>query len=206
MYVLVHKERVLAGPMGWNRAIFDGNLEKLKIKYSLPRDEPENLPLIIDDDTKIYEARLEYPQYNSKIEYPHGPFWIYSNIAYGTFQIIPIPIELIKNTLKETIAKNRYEKEISGVIVNIQNQNITFSTDREKRKVYYERLLTMVDTSSILWKENGNYILLSKTEMQQITNSISEHIQSLFTWEYNKIMEIDNCTSSDQLDSIVLVP
>jgi ligand-binding SRPBCC domain-containing protein len=204
MYVLVHKERVLAGPMGWNRAIFEGNLKKLNISFGLSREAPNNLPLTIDENTKIYEAILEYPEHNKKIEYPHGPFWKFTNIATGTFKLLPIHVDLIKGTLKEIVSKNRYEKEISGVEVTIQNKNIKFDTARDRRIIFVEKLISMADSSTINWKHENQFLALTKNDVHTIVNRINEHVQNAFDWELNKIQEIDSKTTAQELDAIDL--
>ena len=70
MYALVHKERVLVGPMKWNRGLFEGALARIKVSGHVPRLAPDadKLPIVYDVDTKIMPARYETPEHNTRIE------------------------------------------------------------------------------------------------------------------------------------------
>lgn len=206
MYVLVHKNRVLAGPMGWNRGIFEGNLKKLGIQQGIGREPPTTLPMQFTPDTIIYEARVIQPDYNKKIEYPHGPFWEFTNIATGTFQLLPLPLDQAKYYVKTLVSENRYNYEIKGINITIQAQQVFITTDRSQRAVFYESYLMMNDNETINWKFQNNWVTLTKPELSTIVQAIASHVQGAFDWEKNKHQEIDNCPSLQVLKDIVIDP
>lgn len=205
MYVLVHKNRVLVGPMGWNRAIFDGNLEKLKILKTLPKNPPTELPMIIDENTKIYRADSQTPEHNEKIQYLEGPYWnITPETATATFLVKDKPIDPVKSQLKEFASQVRWEKETSGTTVTIQNVDLFISTQRIERDQYLQKYLLMSETDSLNWKFKESWLTINKQEIKTIVDAIQTHIQTAFDWEINKHQEIDQCTTLTELDQIVI--
>lgn len=203
MYVLVHKNRVLAGPMNWNRAIFDGNLEKLKIIKTLPKVPPDNLPFIIDDNTKIYKAEFNYPEYNEKINYLEGPYWEFNETqAIASYIVRNIPIESVKNKLKEKLAGDRWTKEVLGTSVTVQGHEINIDTSRENRYIFNQQYLIMNDNDTTLWKFSNIWLNLSKSDVLNIIISIKNHVQSSFDWENSIIAQIDQAQDLETLDNI----
>jgi hypothetical protein len=205
MFVLIHKNRVIVGPMPWNPGMFGGALEKLKINYFLSRREPQTFPIEIDEDTKICKSEYQYPEYNPKTQYVHGPFWDFSSdVAIGTFEVKETPVQLIKSTLIDQIAQTRYTKEISGTTVTVQDTQVSVTTNRVERDVFTQKYLTMQDNETTNWKFAEGWLTLTKSEVNSIAVAISQHVQNSFDWEKSKIEEINNCNTSEELDAVVL--
>jgi hypothetical protein len=208
MYVFAHKERVMVGPMGWNRALFDGALEKLKIVRTLPRNAPpaEELPMIIDEDTAIYPAEFDYPDYNKTTQYLEGPYWTFADgKATAGYLVKDQPVEFIKVALKQQVADERYNKEVSGTTVTIQGTVIALSTARDGRDSFAQKYVLMGDSDSIRWKFAEGWFTLNKTEVASIANAINAHVQSAFDWESSKSDEIESKTTAEELDAVVIV-
>ena len=206
MYVLIHKNRVVVGPMGWNRAMFDAALKRAKITQTLPRVAPEQLPLVIDQDTKIMQASLVYQEYNSKIEYLHGPFWdLTGDQAIGTFEIKETPVEQIKAKLIQDAAAARYDKEIAGVKATIQGLEVTVDTNRGSRDVFVQQFLLMGENDVSSWKFPEGWLSLSKQDLGLAVAAGVAHVQAAFDWERSKIEEINAATTPAQLDAVVIV-
>jgi hypothetical protein len=206
MYVLIHKNRVIVGPMDWNRAMFDGALQKLGIVQTLPRSAPSDLPLIIDADTRLAESVYVYPAYNAKIEYLNGPFWNFdAPVAVGTFDVVTIEVDLIKGTLKQLVAAERYRKESAGTTGVVQGTTVTLDTSRGGRDIFAQAYLLMSDTDVKNWKFPEGWFVLTKSELGYIVAVGSAYIQACFDWERSKGEEIDACTTAEQLDAVVIV-
>ena len=206
MYVLIHKDRVIVGPMAWQRGMFVGALKKLNITTLLPRNAPVELPMIFDADTKLCSAVLEYPEYNSKIEYIHGPFWDFSEpVAVGTFQVLETPIEFIKGKLKAEVADVRYSREIAGVTVEIQGTTVTVDTNRGSRDIFVQQYLLMGDNDVVNWKFPEAWLTLTRSDLGKAVGAGVAHVQAQFNWELTKNEEIDACTTAAELDAIVIV-
>jgi len=205
-YVLVHNGFVINGPRAWNYRSFESSLEEdCEITYKLPMSKNDEEIIEIDANTKIYAAELVYPSYNSKIEYPHGPFWDFSTgKAIGTFQVLSTPIELIKNTLKSKVSEIRWRKETAGMITNVQGTDVFVDTSREMRDVFVQKYILMNDNETVQWKFNSGWFTLTKTEINSIAVAIANHIQTQFDWEVSKNAQIDVCTTAQELDAINL--
>ena len=205
-YVLVHNGFVINGPRAWNYRSFESSLEEdCEITYKLPMSKDDEEIITIDDNTKIYAAELVYPDYNPKIEYPHGPFWDFSSgKAIGTFQVLQTPIELIKNTLKEKIAAVRWNKEVNGFKTTVQGTEVFINTARENRNAFVQRYVLMQENETIQWKFVETWVSLSKAEIGEIASAVASHIQAQFDWEVSKQVEIDACTTAEELDAINL--
>ncbi len=205
MYVLIHKNRVIVGPMAWNRAMFDGALRKLNIQITLPRVAPEQLPLIIDPNTRLAQSVYEYPEYNSKIEYLNGPFWNFdSDVAVGNWQIMPIAIEFIKGNLKAQVADVRYQKEVAGTSCEIQGQTVSLDTSRLGREIFAQAYLLMGDSDQRNWKFPEGWLTLTKMDLGTCVAAGVQHIQACFDWEKVKGEEIDACETAAQLDQVII--
>jgi hypothetical protein len=205
MYVLIHKNRVLVGPRDWNRAMFDDALSRLQIQKTLSVAQPDNLPIVIDEDTKICEAQVTYQPFNEKIEYLHGPFWNFdTDIAQGTFEKLETPIELIKNTLTVKAAEVRWKKEIAGTTATVQGTVVTVDTNRDSRNIFVQQYLLMGDTDTVNWKFPERWATLTKSDLGIIVNAGAVHIRTAFDWELERITAIAACTTAQELDAIVL--
>lgn len=206
MYVLVHNDRVLVGPRDWNRAMFDGALEKLKIKFVLPLRDPQELPIIIDDDTYVTNASLTIPYHNEKIESYHGPYWDFTNkkVAVGTYQIQERPIGSIREIIRNLAAAERYRRETSGIRITIQDAEVFIDTSREGRNIFVQANSMMGNDDTINWKFSERWLTLNKNDMNTIISAINQHIQSAFNWEKLKIEESELAETAAELDAIVI--
>lgn len=206
MYALAHKGRVLAGPMPWNRGIFDGNLQKLKITKLLPRVAPEQLPLVIDADTAIYEVEYQRPQHNEKIHYLEGPYWQFTETkAIATYLVKDKPLDSIKGNLKQELSEERWKKEVAGITVTVQGKTVSVSTERGPRDIFLQRYSVMADEEVIDWKFAEGWVALTKADLGTIVTAILNHVQESFNWEHTKTQEIDAKTTAEELDTVVIV-
>jgi hypothetical protein len=88
-------------------------IQKLNIDAGLlPRRNPTELPIILDDDTYITKARMTIPEHNPKIEMYYGPFWDFAdiNLAQGSYKVKERSIGAIRDILFKEAAQVRYDK------------------------------------------------------------------------------------------------
>jgi hypothetical protein len=203
-YVLANNNHVLNGPRAWNYRSFESTLEEdLEIEYKLPLTKTDEEIITIDENTHIYPARYEYPAYNQKTEYLHGPFWDFSTgTAIGTFEILPIQIEFIKQSLKQKVAANRYIKENAGTKITIQDTEVSIDTSRDNRNIFVQKYLLMNDTDTIQWKFPETWLTLSKQELGLVVTAADAYIQAQFDWEVTKGIEIDSKTTAEELNLV----
>lgn len=205
MYAIVHKERVISGPMEWNRAMFEYSLNSVGVEYYLPRlgFSDEEMPFVIDENTKVMRAELVTPEHNEKTEGTYGPFWDFSTgVAVGTYGIKTKDLGSIREYIKKRIAVLRYEKEIAGTEVTIQDTPVFIDTNRDARNVYMQKYLAMNDTDTVNWKFGLTWLTLSKADINTIIVECQNHVQSAFDWEKQKNDLIDSASTVEELDAI----
>ena len=207
MYVLVHKERVLVGPRDWNRPMFEGALERLKLSTLLPRRDPQELPFIIDEDTYITNSAIVIPPHDELIETYHGPYWNFENkdLAVGTYEIKERPIGSIKEALMNQVAAERYRKEVSGAKTTIQGLEVSLDTSRDGRNIFLQKYSLMSDADTVNWKFPEGWLTLTKTELGAVVFEGASHIQAAFDWEKAKVEEIEAAADAATLKAIIIV-
>lgn len=205
MFVLVHSDRVLVGPMGWNRAMFDGNLEKLNIQFTLPRAEPDVLPLVINENTVIKRVEFDYPTYNQKTEYLEGPYWDHSkDVARATYVVKPQPVESVQAALKQVVAENRWKQEVAGTKVTIQGTEVTVDTSRGNRDIFVQKYLLLPENGTVGWKFPEAWLTLTKAELGEVVAAGAKHVEDSFKWEAQVSYVIDSCKTLEDLDAVKL--
>jgi len=209
MYVLIHNDRVLVGPRDWNRPMFTTTLDKLNIEYDLlPRKAPTDLPIVLGAGTYITYARMEIPEHNEKTETYYGPFWDFTdtNLALGTYRVKERSIEQIREILVREAADVRYQKEISGTTVTIQDTTVALDTSREGRNIFVQKYTLMGDSDTVNWKFLEGWLTLTKAELGSAVNAIETHVQGAFDWEKTIIDQITTATTAAELDAIEIQP
>ena len=206
MNVLVHNERVLVGPMSWNRPMFEGGLDRLKISALLPRNDPETVPIVIDDATYLTTAQLVIPDHNSRTQTYYGPFWDFTNpaIAVGTFEIKYKQIWEIQAQLRDEAKANRYTAEVGGTHSVIQGKKVTIDTSREGRNIFVQKYSLMGTDETVNWKFPETWLTLTKDELGQCVAAGAAHIQATFDWEKLKDDEITASTTIEELEVLVV--
>lgn len=206
MFLLVHKNMVLVGPMDWNKAMFTVGAKRKKIDHYFPFNPPDTFPYIIDNDTKVVKCQLVYQNYDKRTEYLHGPFWNFDqDEAIGTFEIKETPIDQVKGMMKLEVADERYKKEISGTKTTIQSLEVSVDTNRGSRDIFVQKYLLMGENDTVQWKFPEGWLTLTKTDLGQIVAAGAAHIQTAFNWEKNLADTIDATTTYAELKNIVIV-
>lgn len=206
LYVLTYDNRVLNGPRGWNYRSFESTLQdECNITYKLPVDYNEPGSLKISSNVTIYSAQEDKNvDHNPKIEYLHGPFWNFdTGVALGTYQVVSHPVDAVQSTLKQVVANHRYNNEISGIKVTVQNTSIQIATTRGDREKW--TLWANQGIDNLKHKFNGVWLTLSNDDIKTIANAIHGHVQTHFEWEANKHEEIDACDTLEKLNAVELV-
>lgn len=205
MFVIVNDSSVVLGPMRWNKFRFENFLvEELDTTYELPQQNTNSV-IIISDNIKIYPVQgTQDPEFNSKIEILHGPFWEFTDdAAISSYQVMSKTVDAVKNELKSLAANKRWLRENSQISVTLGDVVYKFNTDRETRMVLQNALTSPLE--SMAWKVSGDtWVLLNKNDIQTILTSILEHVQCSFDWEYAISTAINNASSLSELDAIII--
>lgn len=206
MYVVKYKDRVVLGIIPWNeKYITDVLRMRHREIVQLPVDEPETtvFPYVVNEHVTIYMAEENRPSnINPWIEQYYGPTWDFSNDkVVANYQVIPLALDDAKSNYKTIAANLRYKKEIAGTTIVINDTEFTLETDRESRKKYFEKMVTIGD-NTINWKFIEGWVTLDRITLQSIVNAIELHVQNCFTEEFNFSNIIDACSSAEELLAI----
>lgn len=206
MFVIVHNNSVILGPMRWNRFRFENEIqEECEVSCTLPDRNDDLDPIVVSNEIKILPILgTENPEYNPKIEILHGPFWEFTDTqAIYHYEVVPMNIDSAKNMLKEQVTAERWNKENAGVNVTLNGTEYTFKTDKETRAILHNAVSNM---ESINWKQDQEtWIQMTNGDTQTVLTAILTHVQACFDWEFNKFQEIDACNTLEMLDAVVIV-
>lgn len=206
MYAVIYDNKVLVGPMNWNRGMFQGALERKGIQYPLSRTPPNNLPLIINEHAKIMRVDEIRPQMNPLVEFYYGPLWdITEEAAIANYEVHDSPIESMRYNLKQLAAQERYNKEVLGTTVTIQDKTVTIDTNRGARDIFVQKYLLMADSDLVNWKFPETWLTLTKQDLSLAVQAGAQYIQSCFDWELNITEQIDLAETKEQLLAIVII-
>jgi hypothetical protein len=203
MYALVHKNQVVLTQELWNTRMFNMTLdEDYGIKRRVLLAEENDVPIIIDEDTKLCTYYEIKPDYNERIEWLDGPLYeVVGDGVVGTYLVKNLDLSIAKDNLKKLLPAARYAKEVKRVEVTIQDQTFTIPADRDSRLLLASKIVGM-NTETINYKVGNLWLDLSKNELNSILRQIDESVQHAFDWEYSKTLEIDACETLEDIDKI----
>lgn len=206
MFAVVYKNRVIVGPMGWNRGLFEGSLEREKINQTLPRVPPDELPYVVNEDAKIMAVEEVRPEINPLAEYYYGPLWdVSGDKAIATYEVHDTPIEFARSNYKAQAADERWKKETAGTKVTVQATEVTVATDRDARNLFVQKHTLLQDGESCNWKFPEGWLTLSKQELGEVVVAAATYVQGCFDWEKTINDQIDQATTKEQLAAIQIL-
>ncbi len=197
MFVIVHNGNVILGPMNWNARRFSEVIEEdCDVSFELPLTNDNFDVITVNDDIKIYPVQTgDYPTHDYRFECLHGPFWQFTDThAVQSFTAIPLAIDASRNFLKDELAKKRWTKQHECVKITINSVEYTFATDVTTKSVFHQYITSGI--TSVNWKVNQDtWISLSQSDITNIFNAITQHVQTAFDWENNLAEAINNATT-----------
>lgn len=196
MYVVKYKDRVVLGIIPWNnKYIMDVMRVRHRETIELPYLEPEasEFPLQVNDNITIYPAEEDRSSdINPMIESYYGPTWEFlADKVIAHYEIRPLSLDDAKINFRAKAANLRYPKEIQGTKITIDGTEYFLETDRESRKKYIEKLMTIGD-QTVNWKFVQGWVMLDKQKLESIVSAIDQHVQSTFDEEYALNTQINN--------------
>jgi hypothetical protein len=207
MYAVIYENRVIVGPMAWNRAIFQGSLAKQGVHTQLPRVVPEQLPLVINEQASIMGVEEIRPEFNPYVEYLYGPLWnILPDRAQATYAVYDSPIPAARFNLKQLTAEERYRREVAGVTHEVQGTPVTLDTSRDGKNIFVQTLALMTDDQIINWKFPECWLPLTKPDLASCVAAGAAHIQAAFDWEKQISDQIDAAETKAELLAIEILP
>jgi hypothetical protein len=207
LYAIKHKNRVVLGPLEWDKKYFE---KVLKIRHSidieLPFRQPLTLPFIIDENTSIHEAIVSRPDLDPMMQAYYGPLWdVSGDVIVANYEVHDHTIEDARNNFRTLAAAERYSKEISSVKVEIQGIEVTADTSRAGRNIFLQKFMLMGDAEVVNWKFPEGWLTLTKAELGMIVQAGAAHIQAAFDWEKSINDQIDAAETAEELYAIEIV-
>ena len=207
-FVVKYNDIVVLGIIQWNnKYIMDVMRSRYDVEIEIPKIEPDasQFPLVLNDGVTIYPAEEDrQSSINPMIEYYYGPTWEFlENKVIAHYEVRPLDLDSVKGNYKAKAAFLRYQKEISGTKVVINDMEYALETDRESKTKYIHKLVSVDENASINWKfSNHQWVVLTKQNLQQIVSAIDSHVQSAFDEEYNFNIQIDAAQTVQELLNI----
>ena len=213
MYAIVHKDNVMITSEKWYVGRLNSELQDLEIKKTIYPSDEQNVPITIDQDTKILHYHETYPPINPTIECYDGPTYdIQENQVIASYYTRPLDLNIAKGNLKEKITTIRYAKETATIQIPIPiiNDNgelletISISTSRETRSLLAAKLAA-TGNDFINWKFSEGWAFVNHLDLELMIFYIDQHVQSVYDWEFDKHAEVDSCYSFDDLVAMEIV-
>lgn len=206
MYVVKYKDRVVLGIIPWNnKYIMDVMRVRYRENIEIPYLEPEasEFPLQITDTIVIYPAEENRSsEINLMIESYYGPTWEFlENKVIAHYEIRPLSLDDAKINYKGKAALLRYPKEIQGTKVTLNGIEYSLETDRESRRKYLDKLIS-IGSQTVNWKFAEGWTTLNKQDFESIVAAIDAHVQSAFDEELGLITQINNALDVNTLLAI----
>lgn len=209
-----NQDFVLLGPIEW-KPRYIATIVGDEIGETIPtltEEDKARVPFDIVPGIRIRECNtteIRQNDYHDRVHFINGPTWTYNadGTATATWTQTNKDVELIKGNLRTIVAQNRYKKETSGLKITFQGNEVYIDSSRERRNAFQDRAVVMNDTETVSWKFADNLILnVTKAELLNVSSQIYAHVQSCFDWETAKIVEVNNCTTFDELKNLDLRP
>jgi hypothetical protein len=204
MYVIIHKSRVIVGPLAWAQKYYTDVLKiRHRIQANIPGQAPEQMPYTVDENTKIHEVVENKPNIDPMIQYHYGPLWDTTNdVVVANYEVKELSIESARNNFRHLAAHERYKKEISGTKVTIQDKEVSVETSRGDRDIFVQKYLLMSEQETVNWKFSEGWLTLTKQELGSVVQAGATHIQNSFDWEKNINDQIDAAQTPEELYAI----
>jgi hypothetical protein len=207
MNIVTENRNVLLRLDNWRPRFIQSEIDDLEVDYIVPPVDSGYVR--INDTIEIIPINNTIiPEYDKKYKELAGPYYMFDeadNIvtAKELYIDIYLPIDTIKQRLKDQITSNRYDKENYGCKTVIQNTEVFIDTSRGNRDIFIQKYILMSDDEIVLWKFPEAWLNLTKPELGQIVYVGGMYIQSSFVEESTKCDQVDACTTIEELEAII---
>jgi hypothetical protein len=209
MYSLIHDSQLILGPIGYNYRLINAELEELEVEGKVTPRDYENIPLQIDENTYLLSVVQIIPEHDSRYQSLGNFEWeiIKENEipvrVEMTYPVYNKALETIKYEYKQQVSPVRKEKENINIEIELNGTTISVSTSRENRLVYMSKLIASPGPHNFKFG-NDVWLQITTTELEYIISQIDLKVQEAFDWEYQKLQEIDACTTGEEVYNIIL--
>lgn len=216
-YVLVNNESVVYGPTKWSSSSFNEELDKLGSPEDLPVDIlaykqgiiPVDQPLVISDSIKIYKCGHSTPLIgdNQYVDYLDFSWEFLNGLAVKKYTIKNNPVKTFEEVKNEKIEKVKnifsLRESVSSITVDVQSGKGKFNTSPMTLFYYMRKNIYMDESDVVTFNDvDGNAVTLNKNDFGNVIHMADLHIESLKNWGKNKIHELNQATTIDEINSV----
>lgn len=207
LYAIVHKGRVIVGPLAWAQKYFTDVLRiRHRITANIPGQAPEEMPYIVDADTSIHNVIDNQQSFDAMTQYLYGPLWdLSSDVVVANYEVRDQEIADARNNFRAVAAFERYKKEITGAKVTIQGLEVSVDTSRDGRNIFVQKYTLMYDSDTVNWKFPEGWLTLTKSDLGAAVQAGVEHVQGAFNWEKGIDDQINAAQTAQELHAIPIV-
>lgn len=205
MYALVNGNELLLGPIPFNYRLINSVLEEeLEIEFRVNSQDYQNVPIQINESVKIIPALNNIPEYDFRFQYLTGPnHEITEDSVIFNYNVEDKDLQRIKDEYKEAVAPERWNKENKNIEIVINNKTVIVSTSRDNRLALISKMSSSEGPYNFKFQD-GNWMEITKSDLQYILSEIDNVVQAAFDWEINKLSEIDACSTKEEVYSVVI--
>ena len=101
MFVIVHNNQVILGPMPWRKFFFENIIEEdCEVQVTLP--QKNDGVYVVNNEISILPARYTHEEHNPITQKHNGPFWTFTDTeAIGNFVTLDKDVDHVKSELKD---------------------------------------------------------------------------------------------------------
>jgi hypothetical protein len=207
MYALINGQELLLGPIAFNYRMINSVLEEdLEVDFRVTPQDYQNVPITFTEDIKILPARVDIPTYDSRFQtVSQTSHTITPTEVVFNYGVSDKSLEQIKGEYKAEVKPERQRKENTTVTVTLNDKDITVSTSRDSRLSLVSKLLSSDGPYNFKFN-NGEWVEVSKADLQTILTEIDIVVQAAFDWELAKLTEIDACEDGESVYAVIINP
>lgn len=215
-FVVVYKDRVVAGPMPWRKNFFQDEIKELTgTEVVLPASNSDSRAFHIDEDTHILPfagTQATFP-IDELLDDAAGPFYTFFE-DYCTNYYTPVArsLETVKGILKSKVPALRFNKEISGFYQDFNEYKVLIPTTRNKRNQFSDgapgkwKFVTVATreeetprgTTSTYVSLGDVWLDVTTEDLSFLDGKLKEHVAASFQWEHDKLLEIDSLNTLEE--------
>lgn len=201
-----NKQFIKLGPIDWKQRFIQHYFDDLNIAFTVPATEQGYIK--VSNEYEIFPVtNTVMPNYDPEYEQLVGPFYTYANnAATATYTKTDIPLEAVKNKMKQAAADERFKRENAGTTTTVQGKTVELYTNRQDRNMYVQKYSFMADGTTASWKFNSGWLDITKVELASMIATGASYIQDQYDWERTTVASIDAATTAAELKLIEIVP
>jgi len=198
MYAVTYNDTVFLTPTTWSPRYIASVIEDdYEVQVTILPSDVTNVPYNVTPEIRILPLVEDRPVINDLTEMFTGPsYTVTPELVTATYGKQYQPLDLVKTRVKQEVMKQRYDKEVFGIPVTIQGQEVWVETDRDTRNLFFQAYLLTGETETRNWKFGEIFIELTKADLELIVGSGAMYVQSMFNWESGYNDQIDSADYS----------